>query len=434
MSAATVNLWGRRVGAVSIEGPGALPAFEYDRAFAASGIEVSPIEMPLARHVYEFPSLARSEAFLGLPGMLADALPDRWGRTLVDGWLAAQGRTPADFDVVERLCYLGSRGMGALEFAPATAQLVPPEGDLQVDLLVELANAALSSKEDFVSQVTADHRRSEVAAMISLGTSAGGARPKALIAYNEQTGQVRSGQVETGPEFRQLLIKFDGVIGSGDHGLADPQGWGAIEFAYSLMARAAGIEMTDCRLLEENGRRHFMTERFDRAGSSKLHMQTLAALEHADFNAPGEYSYEHALRLIRRLGLDARAAEELFRRMVFNVLARNQDDHVKNTAFTMNQAGQWALAPAYDLTWAYKPGNRWLEAHQMSLAGKRDDFVLHDLKSVADFAGLRRGRWREIVDQVGNAVAHWPEFAAEAAVSGAQVDEIAATHRLALLG
>lgn len=423
-------MWGRRIGAVSVDRAGALPAFEYDREFVGSGFEVAPIRMPLGSRVYEFPELTRGKAFDGLPGLLADSLPDRWGRTLVDGWLQSQGRSVADFDVVERLCYVGARGMGALEFEPARAPVAPPEGDLRVDLLVELANAALSSKERFAVELSRDPERAEVAAILSLGTSAGGARPKALIAYDEATRQVRSGQVEAGPGFSQWIIKFDGVAASGDHGLTDPKGWGAIEYAYSLMAKAAGIEMTECRLLEEGGRRHFMTRRFDRIDGHKLHLQTIAALEHVDYNDPGAYSYEQAMRLVRQLGLGSSTAEQLFRRMVFNVVARNQDDHVKNIAFTMDRSGRWELSPAYDLTWSYKPGNRWLEAHQMTINGKRDEFTYGDLREVAEVGSIVRGRDRAIVDEVIESVGRWREYAEEAGVDDALRRAAEQTHRL----
>lgn len=429
MTVAAVNLWGRRIGAVSVDAPGTLPAFEYDAEFARSRVELSPLMMPLAARVYEFPALARLDAFAGLPGLLVDSLPDRWGRTLVDGWLQAQGRSAADFDVVERLCYVGERGMGALEFEPAHSPFAPPDASLQIDLLVELAALALADKREFVATLAAEPSRSEVAAMLSLGTSAGGARPKALIAFNEETGEVRSGQIPAGAGFKQLLIKFDGISGAGDHGLADPEGWGAIEYAYAMMAQAAGIEMMPSRLLEENARRHFMTERFDRIDGQKLHMQTVAALEHADFNVPGAYSYEQLLRLVAALELGAPASEEIFRRAVFNVLARNHDDHVKNTAFTMDQSGRWQLAPAYDLTWAYRPGNRWLEAHQMSLAGKRDGFSRDDLHELARFAGIKTARERQIAQRVAAAVADWPTFADRAAVDRDRARKIGDSHR-----
>lgn len=433
MTVAAVNLWGRQIGAVSVPGPGELPAFQYTPEFARSGIDVAPLRMPLRESPYEFPELARLDAFQGLPGLLADALPDRWGRTLVSAWLSAQGRSEESFDVVERLCYVGRRAMGALEFEPAVEQPGNGGEDLRVDLLVELANAALSDREAFVAQIGESPAAAEMQAILSLGTSAGGARPKAVIAYNEATGQVRSGQVDPGPGFEHWLLKFDGVEKAGDHGLQDPRGWGAVEFAYSQMARTAGIEMEECRLLEENGRRHFMTRRFDRPkGGGKLHVQTLAALDHADFNMPGAYSYEQALTVLRKLGMHAPEAEQLYRRMVFNVVARNQDDHVKNIAFVMGRDGSWRLGPAYDLTWAFKPGNRWLQAHQMTINGKRDEFTREDLEAVARFAGLKRGRSAAILDEVVEVVGEWRSFAEEAGVPTDLRRAAAASHRLRL--
>lgn len=433
MTVADVNLWGRRIGAISVERAGAAPRFQYTPEFVASGFEVAPIKMPLASRIYDFPTLVRTEAFGGLPGLLADSLPDRWGRILVDGWLESQGRSVAQFDVVERLCYVGARGMGALEFEPTMSSISPPDGELQVDALVKLASEALANKSEFVAELGANVETAAVAAIMSLGTSAGGARPKALIAFDEASGEVRSGQIPVGPEFGQWIIKFDGVAKSGDHGLNDPQGWGVVEYAYSEMARAAGIEMSECRLLEEGGRRHFMTRRFDRVGMAKLHMQTVAALEHVDYNVPGIYAYEQAIRLMRRLGLDARATEQFYRRMVFNVVARNQDDHVKNIAFLLDKDGQWRLSPAYDLTWSYKPGNQWLEAHQMTINGKRDDFVADDLFAVARAAGLKRGRDRKILDEVTEVVRDWATFADEAGVDEQLRDAAAASHRLSLV-
>lgn len=432
MTVASVNLWGRQIGAVSVDGPSGVPAFQYTPAFARSGIEVSPIRMPLRAAPYEFPGLARLESFRGLPGLLADALPDRWGQALVGAWLRAQGRSERDFDVVERLCYTGRRGMGALEFSPALGQDEAGASDLRVDLLVELTSSVLNDREEFVANLAAAPDEAEMRAILTLGTSAGGARPKAVIAFNERTGQVRSGQIDAGPGFTHWLLKFDGVRRAGDHGLSDPEGWGAVEYAYALMARDAGIEMTECRLLSEHGRRHFMTRRFDRGPAGKLHVQTIAALEHVDYNTPGAYSYEQAFALCRRLGLTAVEAEQLFRRMVFNVVARNQDDHVKNIAFTMDRTGAWALAPAYDLTWSYAPGNRWLEAHQMTLAGKRDDFTREDLRSVATFAGLKRGAADRILRDVTDVVSEWPARADEVGVDVRLRDAARASHRLAL--
>lgn len=434
MTIAEVMLWGRRVGVVSVERASAIPVFQYAPDFVRTGFEVSPVAMPLREAPYSFPELARVDAFEGLPGLLADSLPDRWGRTLVDSWLRSQGRSRSEFDVVERLCYTGRRGMGALEFEPAMDATGSFDAEVEMDELVALANEVLSERSEFVAELSEDPSEQQLMQLLSVGTSAGGARPKAVIAYNEQTGEVRSGQVDAGSGFSYWIIKFDGVAKSGDHGLVDPQGWGAIEFAYSRMATEAGIEMSECRLLEENGRRHFMTKRFDRTeGGDKLHLQTIAALEHLDYNVPAAYSYEQAFRLLRLLGGSALDAEQLYRRMAFNVVARNQDDHVKNFAFTMDRDGLWSLAPAYDLTWSYKPGNVWLEAHQMTINGKRDDFGAEDLYSVAQVAGLKRGRDRAILREVSDAVAHWSLIAGEIGVEPTLRDAVRNTHRLELL-
>lgn len=434
MTYANVNLWGRRVGVVSVESPGATPVFQYTEEFARSGLQIAPIAMPLSSVPYRFAELARVPAFDGLPGLLADSLPDRWGRTLVDEWLGSQNRRPDSFDVVERLCYIGTRGMGALEFEPATGPATEQPGEIDVSGLVQLANAVLADKLDFESGIGREASQRQMLQLLSIGTSAGGARPKAIIAFNENTGQVRSGQIDAGDGFTYWILKFDGVAKSGDHGLIDPQGWGTVEYAYSLMARAVGIEMTECRMLAEGDRRHFMTKRFDRtAEGDKLHLQTVAALDHIDYNVPGLYSYEGVVDLARELGLGVTTTEELYRRMVFNVVARNQDDHVKNFAFTMDRTGEWRLSPAYDLTWSFKPGNQWLEAHQMTINGKRDEFVAEDLFAVARVAGLKRGRDREILREVTEVVREWPAFAAEASVDERLLEAAAASHRLNLV-
>lgn len=433
MNLADVLLWGRRIGAVSVESPGAVPVFQYTPEFARSGIEVSPVRMPLAEAPYRFPELLALESFAGLPGLLADSLPDRWGRTLVDSWLRSQQRAPESFDVVERLCYLGTRGMGALEFEPLLGPAPDSDTSVELDRLVELANEVLDDRARFEVDLGDDPSEHEIMQLLSIGTSAGGARPKAVVAFNESTGQMRSGQVDAGSGFEYWILKFDGVARSGDHGLVDPQGWGVVEYAYSRMARAAGIDMTETRLLDEGPRRHFMTKRFDRdASGRKIHMQTVAALEHVDYNEPGLYSYERLIALARKLGLDARATEEIYRRMVFNVVARNQDDHVKNFAFMMDRTGQWALSPAYDVTWSYKAGNLWLEAHQMTINRKREDFVADDLFAVARAGGLKRGRDRKILEEVTEVVREWPAFADDAGVDERLRDAAAASHRLSL--
>jgi serine/threonine-protein kinase HipA len=427
---AKVQLWGRTIGAVSLDEGRDVAAFQYDRDFARSGIELSPLVLPLSERVYEFPALPRN-TFHGLPGLLADSLPDKFGNALIDAWLATQGRTPESFKAVERLCYTGTRGMGALEYAPVIGPRPRQTSKIEVDALVRLAGEVLTHRGNLQGHFHAAGKAKALREILCVGTSAGGARAKAVIAWNRQTNEVRSGQIAAGGGFDYWLLKFDGVAGNKDKELEDPKGYGAIEFAYHLMARAAGITMSECRLLEENGRRHFMTRRFDRlAGGEKLHLQSLCALAHFDFNQAGAYGYEQALLAIRRLKLPMASVEEQFRRMVFNIVARNQDDHVKNIAFLMNKQGEWALAPAFDVTYSYNPGGAWTATHQMTLNGKRDGFTLADFQAGAESAVMKRNRAATIIAEVQAAVKRWPEFAAEAKLADEWRDTIQKAHRL----
>jgi serine/threonine-protein kinase HipA len=427
---AEVRLWGRSIAAVSVETGTDIAAFEYDREFASSGIEVAPIAMPLSRRIYRFPELPLA-TFRGLPGLLNDSLPDRFGNTLIDAWLATQGRRGDDFNAVERLCYTGTRGMGALEFAPIIGPPGKTSRKLEVDQLVELASAVLSNRGDLHASFGSEEQGHTLTDILRVGTSAGGARAKAVIAWNPTTYEVRSGKIDSGAGFQHWLLKFDGVSGNKDKEVDDPQGYGAIEFAYANMARACGIAISECRLFEENGRRHFMTRRFDRADDgSKLHMQTLGALAHFDFNAAGAHSYEQALLVLRQLKLPMESVEELFRRMVFNIVARNQDDHVKNIAFLMDKTGDWSLAPAYDMTYSYNPDGLWTGQHQMTLNGKRDDFVRDDFDACAKTASMKRGRAKRIVEEVAEVVTGWRAFANNAGIEPATAKRIQTAHRL----
>jgi serine/threonine-protein kinase HipA len=417
MTVAEVQLWGRTIGAVSLEDGGSTAAFQYDPAFAQSGIEISPITMPLSDRVYVFPELPQ-RTFHGLPGLLADSLPDRFGNALIDAWLATQGRTPASFTAVERLCYTGIRGMGALEFAPAIGPQPQRAKKIEIDALVKLASEVLAHRKNLKATFASEKRKAALGDILRVGTSAGGARAKAVIAWNRQTNEVRSGQIEAGTGFDYWLLKFDGVTGNKDKELEDPKGYGAIEYAYYLMAQAAGVTMSECRLLEEGGRRHFMTRRFDRLdGGEKLHMQSLCALAHFDFNSAGAYSYEQALLTIRQLNLPMATVDEQFRRMAFNIIARNQDDHVKNIAFLMDKTGQWSLAPAFDVIYSHNPDGDWTATHQMTMNGKRDGFTLADFRAFAKNAMMKRGRAESIVEEVLAAVSKWPDFAEQAQVT-----------------
>ncbi len=408
MTAAEVILWGSRVGTVVFDRQNGLASFEYDRQFLNSGIELSPIMMPLSDRIYSFPELSR-QSFYGLPGLLSDSLPDKFGNAVINAWLASQGRSPESFDPVERLCYTGKRGMGALEYFPARGPGASESDIVHIDRLVRLASDILRSRE-------ALHLHADEQAMqeiIKVGSSAGGARAKAVIAWNEESGDIRSGQIDAGKGYKYWLIKFDGVSGNGDKEGDDAPQYTKIEYAYYLMAKSAGVHMSECRLYEENGRSHFMTLRFDRDPDSgdKYHMQSLGGMAHFDFNIPGAYSYEQAAEVMRRLRLPAGDILQLYRRMVFNVLARNQDDHVKNISFLMDRGGRWSLAPAYDVTYAYNPDGFWTGTHQMSINGKRSDISLNDLTASAKHMGIRNSEALKAVEDVSRSLDNWAEFA-----------------------
>lgn len=429
MTSAAIHIHETLIGAVTWDAERELGIFEYAPDFLASGIEVAPLMMPLSAGRFAFPDLPR-ETFKGMPGLLADSLPDKFGNLLIDQWLARQGRTPQSFDPVERLCYLGKRAMGAMEFQPTLLSESPAE-TLHLDTLVQLANDALASRENLHANL--DHAPEAMATILRIGTSAGGARAKAVVSWNPETNKILSGQIAPPPGFEAWLLKFDGVSGNRDKELSDPLGYGRIEYAYHLMARAAGITMSDCRLLEENGRAHFMTRRFDRTpDGGKLHLQSLCGIAHFDFNQAGAYSYEQAFQIARRLGLPQTDLTELFRRAVFNILSRNQDDHTKNIAFLMDRRGAWRLAPAYDLIYAYNPTGAWTSRHQMTLNGKRDAFETSDLLATATHADLRPPKAKAILREVHTAVADWEKYASAAEVSRPASKEIRSHLRLGL--
>lgn len=416
MTDATIRLWGRDIAAVTWPEAGDHAIFQYTPEFVDSGVQVAPLAMPLRLAPYDFPALPRP-AFKGLPGLLADSLPDKYGNALIDAWLVRQGREAAAFNPVERLCYIGTRGMGALEFHPTLLNAAHRSRPLDIDALVELANQVLAQRADLHGVLTGSDDQDALEEILRVGVSAGGARAKAILAWNEKTGEFRSGQVPAEEGFTYWLMKFDGVSNNRDKELADPQGFGLIEYAFYRMALDVGIEMSDCRLHHEGGRSHFMTRRFDRTASGgKLHMQSLAALRHFDFNAAGAYSYEQAVETIRKLDLGAAAIDQQFRRAVFNLFIRNQDDHVKNIAFLMDRAGRWRLSPAFDVAYAYNPSGPWTSTHQMSLAGKRDGFVLEDIVSFGAFCGFKRRKCLSIIDEIADHVRQWPAYAQDAGV------------------
>jgi serine/threonine-protein kinase HipA len=427
---ARVNLWGKTIGAVTLEAPGDTASFQYTEEFSSSGIEIAPITMPLSREVFSFPALNK-QSFHGLPGMLADSLPDKFGNAVIDAWLASKGRLAESFDAVERLCYTGKRGMGALEFAPPNSTA---EASVVVDVpeLVDLAGRILDERANFASSLSGSESQKQAAIhdIVRVSSSAGGARAKALIAWNKQTHEIRSGQVKAPDGFTYWLLKFDGITNNKDKELADPAGYGLVEYAYYKMAMNAGINMTECRIFAENGRHHFMTKRFDRTeNGDKIHMQSLCGMAHYDFNQPGAYSYEQAMQVVRRLGLGMKAIEQLFRRMVFNVIARNQDDHTKNIAFLMDRAGNWSLSPAFDVIYSWNTSGTWTNQHQMSINGKRDNFTIDDFIACEKSVMMKRGQAKQIVQEVQLAVSRWLEFAEEAEIAEGKANQYALGHR-----
>ncbi len=428
MIAVEVKLWGTTIGALSMLEGEQTARFEYAPNFIGAGIEPSPIVMPVSKQIYSFPLL--SKTFHGLPGLFADSIPDKFGNRVIDAWLIRQGRLPESFTALERLCYTGNRGMGALEFFPLQGPDSHTDDSLNVENLRIFAAEVLNQRKRFSTKKLSKKNTKSFEDILRVGTSAGGARAKILIAYDEATGEMRSGQVATDANFGYWLLKLDDVEQNGDKENADLFGYGAIEYTYSQMAKLAGIDMTECKLYECAGHRHFMTRRFDRLpGGKKLHYQSLCGLAHYDFNMPGAYSYEQALNIIKLLGLGYDALEEMFRRAAFNICARNQDDHAKNIGFLMDKSGAWKLAPAFDMTYAYNPQGLWTGTHQMTFNGKRDNFSLDDFKAVAKFAGLRQGRYKKILDEVKSAVTEWPKLAKQNEVPTRIIRAIAAAHR-----
>lgn len=414
---AKVRLFGQNIGTFSWDDAYRVARFEYDKDFLGRGIEPSPLMMPVQEgRIYSFGSLNR-DTFNGLPGMLADSLPDTYGRALFDRWLALTGRTSGN--PVESLCFLGQRCMGALEFEPATGPASDGDMRFEIDSLVDVARDALSKKEDFGVNLE-DDRKAAIAEILRLGTSAGGQRAKAIIAYNKETGEVRSGQINAPEGFDYYLIKLDGV--SAEAGFRETENYGRLEYSFSELVKKCGIEMTGCSLIEENGRAHFLTRRFDRENGRKIHMQTLCGIAHYDFRLRKGYSYEQAFNVMRRLRLPYSQAQEMFRRMVFNVVVRNQDDHTKNISFLMDPNGKWRLSPAYDMGFAYNPAGAWTATHQMSINGKFDDLTRNDLLEFAAANNIKNAP--EIIDQICETASGWPELAKECGVPQTMINAI----------
>lgn len=422
---ARVNLYGQPVGTFRWDNNRQLAHFEYADSFIGKGLEPSPLLMPVRQgRVYSFSDIGR-ETFKGLPGMLADSLPDTYGRALFDRWLALTGRSSGN--AVETLCYLGKRCMGALEFEPAMDAPYSPDVRIELDSLVEVASEALSKKEEFGANLEED-KKAAIAEIVRLGTSAGGQRAKAIIAYNPLTGEVRSGQIEAPEGFDYYLIKLDGV--TAEAGFRETQNFGRLEYSFYRLVKECGIEMSDCSLIKENGRAHFLTKRFDRQNGEKIHMQTLCGIAHYDYRNPRSYSYEQAFNVMRALRLPYSQAQEMYRRLVFNVVIRNQDDHTKNISFLMDRQGKWTLSPAYDMGFAYNPNGGWTAQHQMSINGKFDDITRQDLLEFAKRNNIKEAT--EIIDRITEVSSRWPLLARECEVPQPMIDAIMPNLKLSI--
>ncbi len=408
-----VKLWGSTIGYLHRQEDG-LIGFQYDRNFLRSGIEVAPLTMPLSDLTYSFPTLSEA-TYSGLPGAFADSLPDKFGNIVIRSYLLNQGRTENDLTALEKLCYMGQRGMGALEYEPST-DLVDVGKEIDIDALTKLAADILSERES----LHIAHDQNMIAQLMQGSSSVGGARAKTLIAWNPDTDEIRSGQIDAGEGFEYWLLKFDDISNNRDKDQEpDNKEYTKIEYAYYLMAEEAGIQMSECRLYKENGRAHFMTKRFDRTGNKgeKLHMQSLCAMAHMDFNSPRIYSYEDAFQVMRRLGLPHGDFLQLYRRMLFNEYAKNYDDHTKNIAFLMDKKGRWRLSPAYDLTFSYNANSIWVNAHQMLINGKADKITEGDFRAAAEKTGIKKAEAEKCMDQVRDAVLKWQNFAETAELS-----------------
>lgn len=426
ITTAFVKIWGETIGAVAWNTETGFASFEYDSKFINTKSDLAPLKMPIAnsnKRIFSFPELRDVKTFKGLPGLLADVLPDDYGNLLINSWLAQNGRPENSMNPVEMLCFIGTRGMGALEFEPSQFNVNKRAFDIEVDSLVAISQKMLYKREGFSANLNQNEQEAMMD-ILKIGTSAGGARPKAIIAYNEKTGQVKSGQTNAPKGFEHWLIKLDTVS---DVQFGTSTGYGRIEMAYYLMAKAAGIKMMECRLYEENGRAHFMTKRFDReVGDQKHHIQTLCAMQHFDFNQITSFSYEQLFQTMRLLKLPYPQAEQLYRRMVFNVIARNCDDHTKNFAFRLKKEGDWELSPAYDICFAYRPDSDWVSQHNLSINGKRTDITREDLLTVAKSMNIKKAN--TIIQQIDQAVKRWYEFAEAVNVENKMKESIGRSH------
>jgi serine/threonine-protein kinase HipA len=417
-----VSIWGKRVGTLALSPRIGYYVFAYEPSFVKTGIQLSPKQMPLSGDSYVFAYLPEL-TYHRLPAMIADSLPDKFGNDLIDSYMKKNGIGSSQITALDRLAYMSKRAMGALEFQPSRGGTVASHSAINMAKLVEAARKSVQGNLD-----SGDMAESAMKQIIQVGTSAGGARAKAVVAFNPTTKEIRAGQFDVDEGFEHWLLKFDGL--GLDKGLGKTENHGRIEYSYYQMAVKAGIEMSPCMLFEENGRAHFMTRRFDRSGNQKHHIQTLCAMDHMDFKQMGTYDYSQIFVLLDELGLGYAAKEEVFRRMCFNVMAANCDDHSKNLAFILKQGEPWGLAPAYDLTFAFNPAGKWTYQHFISVSGVYDKINADHLLAVAQRFAIGTGP--QVLSQVRDAVALWPEIAKVNKVPEAEVQEVSKHHKCQL--
>jgi len=423
------------VGAVSFNTETGVGAFEFESRFIKSGIELSPIKMPLSKKIYSFPE-NYNETFNGLPGMIADSLPDDFGNAVMNAWIASQGKSPADITPLQRLQYTGKRGMGALTYSPAIQRKnLNRSQQIEIQSLISIAQEILDKREKFQVALGSQGQKDKEAmmALLSVGMSAGGARAKAVLAFNSDFTRVRSGQTNAPEGFTHFVMKFDGVSETNKdrETFGDPLGYGTMEYVYHLLAKACGIDMMPCRLINEGNRRHFITQRFDRKGNQKIHVQTLSGIAHVDYTKVGSYSYEELFSLARELKLAPDDAIQIFKRMVFNIIARNHDDHSKNFGFMLDDQNKWQLTPAYDIAYSYKPGSPWVSRHWMKLNGKRDKFTREDFYGLKKISPIfTKRKIDHIIEEITEHVSQWNNLAIEHNVPQSLINLITSNLRL----